>query len=122
MDEAREKSNGLSRIIGEQLSAVCFVMDYLQLQFNGCLLTVLTRLTVICNDHSYSSEAAGYRDLLCERITQKVCEVVLSPEKLSIIFEDDARFDISLKEENYIGAEAIHFHFPEAENMPIIII
>lgn len=34
----------LSRIAGEQLSGVCFVMDYLQLQFNDNFLTANTNL------------------------------------------------------------------------------
>lgn len=71
MDKVKEKSDYFSRIIGEQLSAVSFVMDYLQLQFNGYLLTVLTPLVVVSDDHSYTFADLGYRDALCERIAQK---------------------------------------------------
>ena len=34
--------HGLESLIGEQLSAVTFVMDYVQFQFDGAVLTAFT--------------------------------------------------------------------------------
>jgi hypothetical protein len=36
------------QLVGEQLSGVTFVMNYLQLQFNAPLMNVLTPLSVSC--------------------------------------------------------------------------
>lgn len=121
MTEVKEKADYFSYLIGEPLTAVTFVMDYLQLQFNGYLLTVLTPLIVI-SDHSYNLGDSGYRSALCDRITQKVKETHLEINSLRIIFEDHTVFKISLKEEDYVGAEAINFYFPEAKKMPLLVI
>jgi hypothetical protein len=68
----------LSRIVGEQLSAVCFVMDYLQLQFNDYHLTVLPPLVAQIGDRSFCLGDLGYRDTLCERITHNVTVVSIA--------------------------------------------
>ncbi|HEY0460838.1 MAG TPA: hypothetical protein VGC97_17005 [Pyrinomonadaceae bacterium] len=120
MGKVKEKSDYFSRIIGEQLSAVSFVMDYLQLQFNGYFLTVLTPLVVVTNDRTYSFGDLGFRDTLCERIAQKVIEIVLTSDYLRIVFEDNTFFSISLRQEDYVGAEAINLHFPEGT--PLLVI
>jgi hypothetical protein len=61
-----ENQSYFARLIGEQLSAVSFVMDYLQLQFDPFLLTVLTPLVVQSGSESYRLCDEGYRDALCE--------------------------------------------------------
>jgi hypothetical protein len=104
-----------TRLVGEQLSAVGFVMDYLQLQFDPYLLTVLTSLVVHAKGQSYRLGDLAYRDALCERIARRVDDVSLERDRLSIGFDDGAAFDISLKEEDYVGPEAVNFQFPEGE-------
>lgn len=53
MNKAEENQDYFSRMVGEQLSAVTFVMDYLQLQFDAYFLTVLTPLVVLLGEQSY---------------------------------------------------------------------
>lgn len=115
MNRVEENQDIFSRIVGEQLSAVNFVMDYLVLQFNDYFLTVLTPLVVRTGDQSYRLGDLPYRDALCERITHNVREVVLTTEHLDIGFDDDVDFDISLKEKDRVGAEAIIFQFPKGK-------
>lgn len=121
MTTHKENSDVFSHLIGEQLSAVVFVMDYLQLQFDGYLLSVMTPL-IVSDENSYSLEDSGYRDALCQRIAQKVKNTVLTEDCFCIGFEDNANFHISLREEDYVGAEAINFYFPESVNKPLIVI
>jgi hypothetical protein len=83
---------------------------------------VLTPLVVVSDDHSYTFGDSGFRDALCERITQKVKDTVLTSNYLRLVFEDNTNFNISLKKEDYVGAEAINFHFPDVENTPLIVI
>ena len=40
---------------------------------------------------------------------------------LRIEFDDGAAFEISLKEEDYTGPEAINFHFPESGRMQLLV-
>src|SRR5437763_12297202 len=122
MNKIEENQNYFSRMIGEQLSAVSFVMDYLQLQFNAYFLTVLTPLVVLVGEQSYRLGDTHYRDTLCERITHNVTEVVLAEDHLRIGFDDGAAFDISSKEEDRVGAEALIYQFPEEGRMRMLVI
>jgi len=121
MNKVEENQEYFSRLIGEQLSAVSFVMDYLQLQFDAYFLTVLTPLAVLAGEQSYRLGDLPYRDALCERIAHNVSEVVLAIDHLRIGFDDGAAFHISLKEEDYVGAEAINFQFPEEGRMQLLV-
>jgi len=100
----------LNYLIGEQLSAVVFVMDYLQLQFNSSILTVLNPIFVKVDSRTYQLGDLSFRDLLCERISHIVENVVLSEENFQISFDDSSIFLISLKDEDYSNAEALNFN------------
>ena len=52
---------------GEQLSAVTFVQDYLQLWFDGPGINVTNPLTVHAGRLSVTSWQPGFRDALCIR-------------------------------------------------------
>ena len=121
MNEVKENQGYFARLIGEQLSAVSFVMDYLQLQFDAYFLTVLTPLVVTFGEQSYRLGDLSYRDALCERIAHLVKDVSLAADRLRIVFDDGAAFDISLKEEDYVGPEAINFQFPESGRMQMLV-
>jgi hypothetical protein len=54
MSEFEGNEKCLSRIVGEGLTAVNFVLDYLVFQFNDCFLTVLTTIRVRNSDGIFS--------------------------------------------------------------------
>jgi hypothetical protein len=112
----------LSRIAGEQLSAVCFVMDYLQLQFEDNHLTVLTPLSVRVADGHIDFGDPEYRNVLCGRITRVVTDVTLAHEQLDIRFDDGSAFIIALKVDGYAGNEAINFQFRENGRMQLLVL
>ena len=58
----------LQPIVGESLSAVTFVMDYVQMAFNGACLTALTLPTVCFEDRVWAPNEPGWRDTLCGRL------------------------------------------------------
>jgi len=122
MNNSENNQGCFSRVVGQQLSAVTFVLDYLQLQFDAYLLTVLTPLTVLIGENSYRLGDLHYRDVLCERIAHRVTDVLLHPDHLRIGFDDNACFNISLREEDYVGPEAINFQFPEEGRMQLLVI
>jgi len=112
MGEALQEENELAQqIVGEQLSGVTFVMDYLQLQFNPPpTINAYSPATVCSGGKSWVSGDDQFRNKLCEQITKIVKSVVLrNEEAFSITFEDGSLISISLKPSDYVGPEAIDF-------------
>ena len=104
----------LRPIIGEYLSGVCFVMDYVQLQFSCSGLSVFNPLTVSAGGHRWGFGDAGWRDSLCERISRVVRRAACDESEIRIEFEDDSIFRVSLRNEDYSGPEAFTFESPGA--------
>jgi len=105
-----EKSVLLQKIIGEQLSSVEFVQDYIQLHFDGPTLTAFVWPVVSMNGKITRAGEPGYKDALCASIGRKVqsAEVVEGIEVL-VEFGDGTRISISLKPEDSVGPEAGYF-------------
>jgi len=98
-------------LLGEPLSAVTFVEDYLQLWFDGPGLNVLNPITVTTPSATVTSWQPGFRDALCNQITKIVAGVEQRPgESLTIAFEDGSSLSISLSPEDYTGPEAYYAH------------
>ena len=99
------------QIVGEQLSSVTFVMDYLQLAFNPPpSMSIYTPLTVCCSGHEFARGDDQFRNRLCEQITKIVKSVEFRKEEAFLItFQDDSSISISLKPSDYTGPEALDF-------------
>jgi hypothetical protein len=104
-----KKSSLLQEIIGEQLSSVEFVQDYVQLHFDGPILTTFVWPVVSTHGKTTRVGEPGYKDALCARIGRNVhtADVIEGAEVL-VEFEDGARISISLRPENSVGPEAGH--------------
>ena len=97
-------------LVGEQLSSVEFVQDYVQLRFDGPCLNAVTQPTVTSGGITYSWSSPGFRDALCALITKRVARVRLLPEDcLRIGFEGGSEVAVSLKAEQRRGEEAVQF-------------
>jgi hypothetical protein len=106
-ESKHQDGQALSRIVGEQLSAVVFVQDYLQLQFDGPTLTLLTRISVRSSGGEAVAEgAAGWRDALCGQITRIVKAVRINEGDLVVDFADGSAISASIRPEDYRCAEA----------------
>jgi len=98
-------------IVGEKLSAITFVMDYWQLQFDGPTINALTRVQVSADGTFLRDGDDQFRNLICGQIGKIVAEVALGKSDAFIIeFEDGSSISISLKAEDYVGPEAIVFN------------
>ena len=96
---------------GEQLSAVTFVQDYLQLWFDGPGINVTNPLTVQTGQLSVTSWQPGFRDALCSQIAKIVAAVECREGEAFIIrFEDGSQLSVSLREQDYTTPEAIYAH------------
>jgi hypothetical protein len=105
-----EKPPLLQKIIGEQLSSVEFVQDYIQLHFDGPTLTAFVWPVISTNGKTIRAGEPGYKDAVCASIGRKVqsAEVVEGVEVL-IEFADGPRISISLRPEDSTGPEAGYF-------------
>lgn len=77
-----------SRLKGEQLSSVEFVMDYLQLHFNGRYFIAYIWPDIYDGDEPYSYSHIDYRNKLCEFIGKTVKGIYIEDKKeLNIFFK-----------------------------------
>ena len=96
---------------GEQLGAVTFVQNYLQLSFDGPGINVTNPLTVQAGQLSVTSWQPGFRDALCSQITKIVAAVEYREGEAFIIrFDDGSQISISLREQDYTTPEALYAH------------
>jgi hypothetical protein len=107
-EQSEEKS--LQMLIGEQLSAVTFVQDYLQLHFDGPRLTVFSHPVIRSGEQTFYGGKPGFRDALCNNIAKKVTEVrVAYGESISIRFADGSTINIPLQDAACLDGEAVNF-------------
>jgi hypothetical protein len=106
----------LSAIDGEELSSVTFFQESVTLDFGGPSLTLFLWPDVFVpegaqiGEGSYAYGEPGYRDAMCLQIGEPV-ETTSFEEgvALEIQFENGTIFRNSLREEDYVGAEAGQF-------------
>jgi hypothetical protein len=91
----------VSALIGEELKAVEFVEDFLQLRFDAPLLTLYAWPHVLLTDFSLAYGEPEYRNALCAQIGEKVVQASLEEgDALTIEFENGTVFGLSLREED----------------------
>ena len=100
----------LQTIVGEKLSSVEFVADYVQLRFDGSTLSAFTQPTIVVGNRESSWNDPGYRDALFCRIGHTVKSVSIRPGNyIEVVFDDGVASRISLEDSSYRGAEAAKF-------------
>jgi hypothetical protein len=97
----------VSAIIGEELTAVEFVQDFLQLRFAASLFTLYAWPHVLFPDFSVAYGEPEYRNALCAQIGEKVVAASLEEsDALTIELENGTVFGLSLREEDVDGPES----------------
>jgi hypothetical protein len=89
MESAAKKL--IESIVGEKLSAIVFVLDYWQLQFDGPSINALTRLEVSANNLILLDGADQFRNLICGQIAKIVASIALKETEAFIITFEDQR-------------------------------
>ncbi len=87
-------------------------MDYLQLEFNGSVLSAFNPITVSAGSKLWSQREEGWADALRTRIGRTVQSAHTTDVELIIEFDDEAEFKVSLRSEDYVGPEAFMFNSP----------
>jgi hypothetical protein len=100
----------VDNLVGEQLSAVCFVQDYVELHFDGPVIRALTNPVVEVGGQRFTFPAQGSRDALCSLIGRGVTRVQLQDTvALTVHFEGGGTIAVPLDADSCRGAEAMHF-------------
>ena len=99
-----------NELVGEQLSAVTFVQDYLQLHFDGPAINVYASLRVTTGAGSWQSGDPSFRDAVCAQIAKVVRSAGgIEGEEIRIGFDDRSEIAISLRE-SPPGGESYYAH------------
>jgi hypothetical protein len=114
-----DQMRGPEILVGEQLNAVTFVMDYVQVHFNGPTLTFLVPVYVRAAEHQVVFPGSGGRDALCDLIGAEVSLVQVTDDAISLEFRDGRWLHAPLAGEYREGPEAAHFQ--EHLNGPLMV-
>ncbi len=99
--ELNSNENPFNILIGEKLSSVTFVMDYLQVDFDGNKFTIYVWPIVTVENIDFKFGDTSYRDKLCSMITKVVMDVTIVDNKEIVInFDNNDRIFISLDPDN----------------------
>jgi hypothetical protein len=100
----------ISAIEGEELKAVEFVEDYLQLRFGESLLKLYHWPYVMLADFSVAFGEPEYRNALCAQIGEQVSTATLEEDDaLTIELANGVVLGLSLREEDLDGPESGSF-------------
>src|SRR5258707_6774954 len=91
----------LDELVSEQLSAVIFIQDYLQLEFDGKRLTINVWPTVFVSENEFQIDHIGYRDALCKLIGKQVTSTSETETEIVVGF-DTGRIAIGLTDDTAI--------------------
>ena len=94
-------------LVGQELTSVEFVQDYLQLKFDGPVLTFYEWPDVFREEGSYAFGEPEYRNVLCDLINAGVTAASLvEGEAIEVQFENGVSIRTSLRLEDISSLEA----------------
>jgi hypothetical protein len=100
----------ISMLVGRIASAVCFVMDYVEIHFDGPILRSLSNPVLAFRGNEWSFPAPGSRDALCSVIGEKVESVEVDDAvSIRVRFDSGHTITVPLDAGSRIGPEAAHF-------------
>ncbi len=104
-----KSQTSIHSLIGEELSAVCFVRDYVEFCFDGPILRAINNPTISVSKVSTTFPSAGSYDMFCTLIGQRLIKLNIK-ENVEAVFEfsSGAKLIIPLIPEINTG-EAMHF-------------
>jgi hypothetical protein len=118
MSSYQVEKESLKIIQKRQLSAVTFIMDYLEIQFDGDTLTIFTSPSIFDEIGSIKWLTPGFRDRICGFITKVVKIVDIFESEIFIEFEDMSTIIIPLTG-SYPG-EAVIFTYGIKRNLWVL--
>ncbi|HEX6702085.1 MAG TPA: hypothetical protein VF101_15260 [Gaiellaceae bacterium] len=102
--------------MGEELSSVEFIRDYVSLHFDGPRIDALARLEVARDDEAWREGDTAWRDALCSLISHAVECVTETSEWIRLRFDDGAEIRVGVVPEGD-QPEAGMFHSPSGDQI-----
>lgn len=106
-------SNGrpsIHSLVGEELSEVSFVRDYVEFHFDDPVLRALSGPIVVKGEDRYRFPDVGSRDQLCALIGSTVSDLIFQENvAIDVRFAGGQRVVVPLDEASRTGPEAAHF-------------
>lgn len=99
--------NPLEILKGNKLSAIVFILDYLQIQFDTAVVTFLTYPKVELEGKNYSFGESEYRNTICAFIGKAVASVIYRENELFSLNFDQGRLYCSIAPEDYVLSEMV---------------
>jgi hypothetical protein len=100
----------LTPLVGEELSSVEFIRDYVSLHFDGPRIDVLAQVIVNVGGRSWRVGDSGWRDALCSAISQTLARVSTTQEWVTLNFEGGTDIRVGIVPESDEQPEAAIFH------------
>ena len=102
-------ASGITALVGEPLSGVGFVQDYVEFYFDGKILRAIAPPTLLASGRSFTFPDKGSRDAMCERIGRRVEELLLKDEEaIVLLLEGGDRLSVPLSGP-HATPEAAHY-------------
>src|SRR5258708_3883111 len=97
-------------LVGEELSEVGFVRDYVELHFDGPVLRCLTKPVVESPSGRFVFPESGSRDALCSVIGGTVTAVSVQEHiSIALEFSGGQKITVPLDDASRVGPEAAHY-------------
>jgi hypothetical protein len=101
--------DGVFSLVGEELNAVCFVMDYVEFRFNGPILRAMNSPWLETPGGNLVFPTNGSRDAFCALIGETVVDIKIVPDELLRVSFGERSIRIPLRIDKSTGPEAAHF-------------
>jgi len=110
----------LMSLVGKQLSAVTFIHDYWQLNFDEGEFAVFSHIAILGSGQSVRDGEDGFRDRLVERIGQFVTKAEVEDDCIRLTFDDQFILELSTRAADYRGPEALTFRISPGAQLFVI--
>lgn len=112
--EARLVESPLTAIVGEYLSSITFVMDYLQIGFSDYRFNMYSWPVVFMGNQTFSRANNGYKDAICSLIGETLAEIEEYLDKgLTLGFKNASSIVLPLRVgKDFPSPEVAEFHGP----------
>ena len=108
----------LDALVGQEVNGICFVMDYVEIHFNGPILRALAPPILDADHMRWCFPQPGARDALCKLIGRTIRAITVeNGVALSCEFESGERLTIPLDAQAALEAA----HFVPGPNQPISV-
>jgi hypothetical protein len=113
IDRQREEA-GLRQLVGLEVSAVCFVRDYVELHFDGAVLRAVSDPFGRCGCPGWRFPEGNSPTVMRHYIGKTVDGFELVLDRFLALDFGEHRFAIPLDQDSRTGPEAVHLLIPDA--------